>query len=150
MSHLCKKLIVAITYLIENNLFVNENLNWRRKLVIAGGVASNKYLMRCITIAMEPYGFETLAPKSELCTDNAEMVAWLGIENILSKFFFNFLIFNSVFLRSQSVINYEKLPDVLRVEAVSPTGLNFRKKLPRRMKQNFSPKQIHLKACSSS
>lgn len=85
MSHLCKKLEIALNFLIENNLFIGESLKWRRKLVVAGGVASNKYFMKCFSIVAQHYGFDIVSPKRELCTDNAEMIAWLGVEYLQSK-----------------------------------------------------------------
>jgi len=53
-----------------------------RHLVVAGGVAANRRLrQRLSTLAMER-GLEFVAPALALCTDNAAMVAWAGIERL--------------------------------------------------------------------
>jgi len=49
-------------------------------LVVAGGVAANNYLRgRLNELAMEK-GRTFVAPPMELCTDNAAMIAWAGLE----------------------------------------------------------------------
>lgn len=50
------------------------------QLVIAGGVAANQYLLAKIKAEMATYDIETIAPPIKLCTDNAAMIAWAGIE----------------------------------------------------------------------
>jgi N6-L-threonylcarbamoyladenine synthase len=52
-------------------------------LVVSGGVASNRFLMRVLKgmLAARGYGhLEILAPPAEFCTDNAAMIAWAGWE----------------------------------------------------------------------
>jgi N6-L-threonylcarbamoyladenine synthase len=49
-------------------------------LVVAGGVAANKMLRTTLQQSAENQGFGFLAPPPSLCTDNAAMVAWAGIE----------------------------------------------------------------------
>ncbi|KAI9724788.1 MAG: hypothetical protein M1812_000064 [Candelaria pacifica] len=52
-------------------------------LVVAGGVASNKFLRFVLREYLNLKGFEhirLLFPPSSLCTDNAAMIAWTGIE----------------------------------------------------------------------
>ncbi len=52
-------------------------------LVVAGGVASNRFLMHVLRTTLDARGFghvEILAPPVELCTDNAAMIAWAGME----------------------------------------------------------------------
>ncbi|KAK3180598.1 hypothetical protein K4F52_008064 [Lecanicillium sp. MT-2017a] len=52
-------------------------------LVVAGGVASNRFLMHVLRTTLDARGFghiEILAPPVELCTDNAAMIAWTGME----------------------------------------------------------------------
>jgi len=52
-------------------------------LVVAGGVAANRYLrhvLRCYLDAQGFGGVELVFPPPRLCTDNAAMIAWAGME----------------------------------------------------------------------
>ena len=49
-------------------------------LVIAGGVAVNKYIYVRLSDAAAENGFRLYAPPSVLCTDNAAMIAWAALE----------------------------------------------------------------------
>jgi N6-L-threonylcarbamoyladenine synthase len=51
-------------------------------LVVAGGVAANMYLRQRLELAASREGFALVAPPLALCTDNAIMVAWAGIERL--------------------------------------------------------------------
>ena len=52
-----------------------------RALVVAGGVAANLYLRQRLELAAGA-GLHLIAPPLALCTDNAIMVAWAGIERL--------------------------------------------------------------------
>jgi len=51
-------------------------------IAVAGGVAANCSLRAGLAEAAEAEGFRMVAPPLELCTDNAAMIAWAGIERI--------------------------------------------------------------------
>jgi N6-L-threonylcarbamoyladenine synthase len=51
-------------------------------LVVAGGVAANGTIRAALAGAAETHGFVLIAPPVRLCTDNAVMVAWTGIERL--------------------------------------------------------------------
>ena len=51
-------------------------------LVIAGGVAANVYLRRRLEQLAKAEGAQLIAPPQRLCTDNAAMIAWAGIERL--------------------------------------------------------------------
>ncbi len=51
-------------------------------LVIAGGVAANQTLRARLAEAAESAGSRMIAPPPWLCTDNAAMIAWAGIERL--------------------------------------------------------------------
>jgi N6-L-threonylcarbamoyladenine synthase len=53
-----------------------------RLLVVAGGVAANEALRAALAGAAEAQGFRFAAPPLRLCTDNAVMVAWAGVERL--------------------------------------------------------------------
>jgi N6-L-threonylcarbamoyladenine synthase len=47
---------------------------------IAGGVAANQYIQNAIRNTTKQYEKELIFPPLNLCTDNAAMIAWAGIE----------------------------------------------------------------------
>lgn len=51
-------------------------------LVVAGGVAANAALRQTLTNLCERHGFAFVAPPVRLCTDNAVMIAWAGLERM--------------------------------------------------------------------
>lgn len=53
-----------------------------RNLVVAGGVAANSALRTRLGELAAKSGFRLVAPPAALCTDNAAMVAWAGLERL--------------------------------------------------------------------
>jgi N6-L-threonylcarbamoyladenine synthase len=53
-----------------------------RLLVVAGGVASNARVRTGLSEAAASHGFTMVAPPVRLCSDNAVMVAWVGVERL--------------------------------------------------------------------
>jgi N6-L-threonylcarbamoyladenine synthase len=53
-----------------------------RHLVVAGGVAANRALRAALAEVAGAQGFTLVAPPAALCSDNAAMVAWAGIERL--------------------------------------------------------------------
>ncbi|KAI3332006.1 glycoprotease pgp1 [Xylariaceae sp. AK1471] len=54
-----------------------------KTVVLSGGVASNKFLRHIVRAMLDARGHtdvEVIAPPVSLCTDNAAMIAWTGIE----------------------------------------------------------------------
>jgi N6-L-threonylcarbamoyladenine synthase len=51
-------------------------------LVAAGGVAANRRLRRQLTALAAADGLRFVAPPPALCTDNAAMIAWAGLERL--------------------------------------------------------------------
>ena len=51
-------------------------------IAVAGGVAANTLIRTQLTGMADEQGFGFLAPPLRLCTDNAAMIAWAGIEQM--------------------------------------------------------------------
>jgi len=53
-----------------------------RTLVVAGGVAANQALRARLALTAAEHDFTLLVPPPRLCTDNAVMIAWAGVERL--------------------------------------------------------------------
>jgi N6-L-threonylcarbamoyladenine synthase len=51
-------------------------------LVVAGGVAANKSVCAALEALAAEHGLRFVAPPLALCTDNAAMIAWAGVERL--------------------------------------------------------------------
>ena len=65
----------ALKFCTEAHIPINH-------LVLAGGVAANQYLRYRLLEVVQDYDLQLVAPPVPLCTDNAAMVAWGGIEKL--------------------------------------------------------------------
>ena len=78
-EHLASRTVIAL----ESLRRVNPCGEQVKTLVISGGVAANRFLMTVFRSFLDVRGFghvEVVAPPPYLCTDNAAMIAWAGIE----------------------------------------------------------------------
>lgn len=50
--------------------------------MVAGGVAANEAIRAVLDRLCAKNGMRLVAPPLELCTDNAAMIAWAGIERL--------------------------------------------------------------------
>jgi N6-L-threonylcarbamoyladenine synthase len=64
--------------LINFQKIINSNSNIQ--LVVAGGVASNKYIRHELEKLASASNANFIAPPIHLCTDNGAMIAWAGYE----------------------------------------------------------------------
>jgi len=62
------------------NLFIKNNKNTKNTFVIAGGVASNGNIRKKLIDLCVANNFDPVFPPINLCSDNAAMIAWTGIE----------------------------------------------------------------------
>ncbi|QXK91934.1 tRNA (adenosine(37)-N6)-threonylcarbamoyltransferase complex transferase subunit TsaD [Neoehrlichia mikurensis] len=66
---------IKMTRVIDSNI---------KQMVVTGGVAANNFLRNNILVCAKDYKFEVLFPPKNLCTDNAVMVGWAGVENLFN------------------------------------------------------------------
>ncbi|KAI0387919.1 glycoprotease family-domain-containing protein [Hypomontagnella monticulosa] len=79
-EHLASRLLLALS---PKNGDADEKMRNIRTVVVAGGVASNRYLMHILRSLLDVRGYghiELVCPPLPLCTDNAAMIAWTGME----------------------------------------------------------------------
>lgn len=69
------KVMHALEYCQEENISITH-------LVTAGGVASNSRIRETLNACALKKGVLFIAPPAKLCTDNAAMIAWAGIEKL--------------------------------------------------------------------
>ncbi|QPB19416.1 tRNA (adenosine(37)-N6)-threonylcarbamoyltransferase complex transferase subunit TsaD [Rhizobium sp. 007] len=58
------------------------HLDEQPALVVAGGVAANLEVRATLQALCDKYAFRFIAPPLRLCTDNAVMIAWAGLERM--------------------------------------------------------------------
>ena len=63
------------------SIFQEKNGN-HKVFVAAGGVAANMQIRKGLTNLASNYNMEFIAPPLDLCTDNAAMIAWAGLEKL--------------------------------------------------------------------
>ncbi|KKK24923.1 hypothetical protein AOCH_005983 [Aspergillus ochraceoroseus] len=77
-EHLASRTVIAL-----ESLAPSESAPPVRTLVVSGGVAANRFLMALLRSFLDVRGFGhvgLVAPPPALCTDNAAMIGWAGIE----------------------------------------------------------------------
>ncbi len=70
---------------IENaiKLCKDKNMDFTT-LVISGGVAANRYICNALLDLCNRYEKKLVTPPIKLCTDNAAMIAWAGVEKMIA------------------------------------------------------------------
>ncbi len=76
---LCDRVKIAITS-------CNEKDFQFKSVVVAGGVAANRYLVSKLSILCNDFNKALVVPPINLCTDNGAMIAWAGIEKLAFGF----------------------------------------------------------------
>ena len=70
--------------------FIKKNKTKKNIFVIAGGVAANKGIRNKLINLSKKNNFETIFPDINLCSDNAAMIAMVGLEKFKLKKFDNY------------------------------------------------------------
>ncbi|KAI3355907.1 hypothetical protein L3Q82_004453 [Scortum barcoo] len=76
--HLAKRTHRAILFCKANGMLPSSSPT----LVLSGGVASNQYIRKALTVISELTGLHLLCPPAKFCTDNGVMIAWNGVERL--------------------------------------------------------------------
>jgi N6-L-threonylcarbamoyladenine synthase len=82
VADICASFQYTIATTLVNRLNNATKIVNSKRLVIAGGVAANRFIYENIFRAMRKQGWEVITPPLKLCTDNAAMIAWAGVENL--------------------------------------------------------------------
>lgn len=75
-EHLCSRVVMALQQFTAQTIGIHT-------LVVSGGVARNNFLKHVLRSFLDARGFShvrLLFPPAPLCTDNAAMIGWTGIE----------------------------------------------------------------------
>ncbi|TIX50613.1 tRNA (adenosine(37)-N6)-threonylcarbamoyltransferase complex transferase subunit TsaD [Alteraurantiacibacter aquimixticola] len=72
----------AVDCILDRMRIALRNMGPVNALVVAGGVAANKAIRAALEELATEHGLAFTAPPLPLCTDNAAMIAWAGIERL--------------------------------------------------------------------
>jgi len=72
--------VLEIKTKMSMKMFIEKFPEGARNFVVAGGVAANQAIRIKLLQCCEENGFKFFAPPISLCTDNAAMIAWVGVE----------------------------------------------------------------------
>lgn len=78
-EHLGSRILLRLRTIAKANI-VGSDIG---TVVVSGGVASNKFLRHVLRSMLDAQGYSRIRlefPPAELCTDNALMIAWAGME----------------------------------------------------------------------
>lgn len=87
VADLCAAFQQAVTETLEDRVARSLERNRAETgdraptFVVAGGVAANGAIRAMLERLCDAHGFAFLAPPVELCSDNAAMIAWAGLEH---------------------------------------------------------------------
>lgn len=87
INDICASFQAAVADVLEDRLTrafdrFEQEMGGKASLIVAGGVAANAYLRTRLQDACSRQGWKWIAPPHALCTDNAAMIAWAGVEHL--------------------------------------------------------------------
>ena len=74
--------LAAVDCIIDRTRKALDLIDRPSALVVAGGVAANQAVRGALEALAREQGMAFVAPPLALCTDNAAMIAWAGIERL--------------------------------------------------------------------
>lgn len=74
--------LAAVDCIIDRTRKALALIDPPRALVVAGGVAANQAVRGALEALAAQHGLPFVAPPLALCTDNAAMIAWAGVERL--------------------------------------------------------------------
>ncbi|KAL0275139.1 UNVERIFIED_CONTAM: hypothetical protein PYX00_003095 [Menopon gallinae] len=74
-KYICQRVETGIWYLNGKGIKIDT-------VVMSGGVASNEFIKKMLQHVCDHYDYRFVIPPRRLCTDNAVMVAWNGVERL--------------------------------------------------------------------
>ncbi len=77
-----QKTVVSILLNRLENVFKLPAAQNLQSIVIAGGVAANRHIFSQINLWAQKKSLKIITPPLNLCTDNAAMIAWVGVEKM--------------------------------------------------------------------
>ncbi len=85
IADICASFQKTVSFIIcdrlKNSVKIAREISPELKnFVLSGGVAANKYINEKLKSEVSNYGLQYYAPPLKLCTDNAAMIAWAGLE----------------------------------------------------------------------
>ncbi|MCF1505242.1 tRNA (adenosine(37)-N6)-threonylcarbamoyltransferase complex transferase subunit TsaD [Afifella sp. H1R] len=79
IDDLCAGFQAAVAAIVAERTAHALTLQPWNALVVAGGVAANRAVRSALSDLADKAGIAFVAPRSDLCTDNAAMIAWAGL-----------------------------------------------------------------------
>lgn len=76
-----KAIALTLCDRVKSAIHMQADQNYN-SIVIAGGVAANQYICKQMLLLCQEYNKRLIVPPISLCTDNAAMIAWCGIERL--------------------------------------------------------------------
>lgn len=84
MADLCASFQATVSEILCDRVTTALKQFTGKHIVVAGGVAANKYLAQELKKLAEKHHLNFCAPPMKLCTDNAAMIAWAALERLAS------------------------------------------------------------------
>ena len=78
---------VLFEFMKSFEIYLNESTSFKKTFVVAGGVAANQGIKNALINLSNKNEFECLFPDINLCSDNAAMIALVGLEKFKKKLF---------------------------------------------------------------